>query len=142
MVALRNTPKGGLRAALGVALTAYFLFPGVIGSQELTALIARTRAVAERGLKGDRLVAATAEPDVVAIEPEWGRKGDRFMARSQPRPEQPQQQQAALDLPRITLEPDEPVAAPPSKTEPERPAVAMLSPPTERAPAAPAPAKV
>src|SRR5258707_1187981 len=153
------------RGAPGVTLSAYFLFPGVIGSQELTALIARTPAVAELGhfgviaspfgtihaanftmprpisaampaslgyalagldstnaditgsirerilgdmmvelsqglpavpkmerrLKGDRLVATPAEPDVVAMEPEWGRKGDRFMARSQPRPEQPEQ---------------------------------------------------
>src|SRR6478735_2608123 len=39
MVALRNRPKGGLAAPFGLGILTLILFPGVIGHQELTALV-------------------------------------------------------------------------------------------------------
>ena len=48
MVALRNRPKGGVAAPFGLGVLIFALIPSEIGHQELTALIARQPAVAER----------------------------------------------------------------------------------------------
>src|SRR5215468_1864759 len=175
MVALRGRSKRGLLAPFGLSLTAYFLSPGVIGPQELTALVARTPAVGERvhasalvsafgtihasnfsmprpisaampdslgyvlagldstnaditgsirerilgdlmaelspglpsvptferRLKGDRLVASKPElATPQGAEPEWGRKGDRLVARTESWP-----QAVAKAEPKIAPEP-------------------------------------
>jgi spore germination cell wall hydrolase CwlJ-like protein len=48
MVALRNRPKGGLAAPFGLAVLASVLMPREVGFQDLTALIERRPAFAER----------------------------------------------------------------------------------------------
>src|SRR5262245_52181032 len=48
MVALRIRPKGGLRAPFGLGLFMACVLPTIIGNQDLTSLIARQPALAER----------------------------------------------------------------------------------------------
>src|SRR5438876_6568601 len=48
MAELRQRPKGGLATPFGLSILTFVLMPNEIGSQELAALIARQRPVAER----------------------------------------------------------------------------------------------